>query len=360
MITTLSGPAGYIGQEIRDGFTIAMKQEGGKLGGVPIDLIVEDDGLNPGQGKRVAERFLVSEKIKLLTGIVFTNVATAVVPDVLQAGDFYVSANAAPVNFAGAGCNKNYFVASWLGESVHEATGALANQLGYKRMVLIAPNYQASTEALAGFKRLYKGTVVREIFHALNHTDFSAELAQIRADKPDAVFAFEPGGLGINFQKQYAQAGLQASIPLVETAPPFDSRVMAAIGDAAVGTNLATFWNADFDNATNKRFVSEFAAAYKHQPTVYAAQGYDTARLIGSALKAVGGDLSKADAFRAALLKADFESVRGKFKFGKNHHPIQDFYAAKVVKEAGGALAIKSGARIFEDHGDMHAKDCKL
>jgi branched-chain amino acid transport system substrate-binding protein len=360
MITTLSGPGGYIGEDVRDAFQLAVDEEGGKLGGVAIRLMIEDDGLKPGQGKQIAEKFLNTEKAKLITGIIFSNVAGAVVPDVLDADAFYISPNAAPSNFAGKDCNKNYFVVSWQNDTLHEAAGQNATNLGFKRMVVLAPNYQAGKDAITGFKRFYKGEVVGEIYTSLDQTDFAAEMAQIRAAKPDAVFQFEPGGLGIAFIKQYAQAGLKDTIPMVVAAPSVEQRILGAVGDAALGINVSGHWNIDFDNPANKKFVETFRAKYNRLPTFYASQGYDTAKLLASALKATKGDVTKSDAFRQALRKADFVSVRGAFKFGPNQHPIQDWYSTRVEKDASGALAIKTVAKILSNRGDAYAKDCKL
>ncbi|HXP30318.1 MAG TPA: ABC transporter substrate-binding protein [Stellaceae bacterium] len=360
MVTTLSGPGGYIGEDARDGFKLAIQEEGGNLGGAPVQVLVEDDGLKPGNGKQSAERFLTNDKVKIMTGIIFSNVAEAVVPDVLEAGAFYLSLNAAPSNFSGKGCNKNYFVVSWQNDTLHEAVGANANRLGFKRMFAMAPNYQAGKDAIAGFKRVFKGEVVGEIYNSLDQTDFAAELAQIRAAKPDALYQFEPGGLGITFLKQFAQAGLKDTIPMAVAFPSVDQRILGAVGDAALGLHVSYHWNTDFDNPASKAFVADFEKTYSRVPTTYASQGYDTARLLASALKAVGGDVGKTDAFRAALRKADFVSVRGAFKFGQNQHPIEDWYAGDVVKGADGKPMVKTVAKILTDHVDAYAKDCHL
>jgi branched-chain amino acid transport system substrate-binding protein len=254
-ITTLSGPGGYIGQDIRDAFQLAIDLEGGKLGGVPVQLVTEDDGFKPGQGKQVADRMMKSEKIKLFTGIVFSNIAGATVPDILDNDGIYVSPNAGPSNFAGKDCHKNYFVVSWQNDSLHESAGQNVTVLGHKRAFILAPNYQAGKDALTGFKRFFKGEVVGEAYTRLDQTDYAAEMAQIRAANPDVVFQFHPGGLGIAFLRQYQQAGLLGQIPMVVAAPSMDATIMNAVGDAAVGVNLTTHWNTDFDNPANKRFV---------------------------------------------------------------------------------------------------------
>lgn len=362
LITTLSGPGGYLGAEIRDGFELAVSMGGGTLGGIPVQVIVEDDGFKPGQGKQIADNFLKNEKIKLFTGIVFSNISLATVPDILDAGAIYVSPNAAPSNFAGKDCNKNYYVVSWQNDSLHESAGQNATNLGYKKAFILAPNYQAGKDALAGFKRYFKGEIVGEVYTRLNQTDYAPEMAQIRAAHPDVVFQFHPGGLGIAFMRQYQQAGLLGSIPMVVAAPSMDTTILKAVGDAAIGINISSQWNTDFDNPANKAFMAAWRKKFgtDRLPTFYASQGYDAALAIGAALKGVHGDLSSTDAFRTAMLKADFHSVRGAFKFGNNQHPIQDWYALRVEKGADGKPFIKTIGKIMSNHGDAYAKECKL
>ena len=361
MITTLTTPGGYLGEDVRDGFLLAMAEEGGKrLGGVPVELVVEDDNLKPANGKQIADKMLQQDKIKLLTGIIFSNVAGAAFPTILESGAFYVSPNAGPSNYAGKDCHKNYFVASWQNDTLHESAGQAATNHGYKRMVILAPNYQAGKDALTGFKRYYKGEVQEEIYTKLDQTDFAPELARIRALKPDAVYQFHPGGTGINFVKQYAQSGLIATTPMVVSEVSMEPRILAAVGDAAVGMDVTGHWNVDFPNPASQKFVKDFTARYNRVPTPYAQQGYDTARLIASGLKAVNGDLGKEDAFRAALRKADFVSTRGAFRFGANQHPIQDWYAFKVEKGADGKPVIVTKGKVLTNQGDAYAKDCRM
>lgn len=360
MITTLSGPGGYLGQDIRDAFKLAIDLEGGKLGGVPVELVVEDDALKPGQGKQIAEKMLKTDGIKILTGIVFSNVAGATVPDIVDSGALYVSPNAAPSNFAGKECNANYFVVSWQNDSLHESAGQYATNLGYKKAFILAPNYQAGKDALTGFKRMFKGEIAGEVYTRLDQTDFAPEMAQIRAANPDVVFQFHPGGLGIAFLRQYQQAGLLGKTPMVLAEPSLDATTLKAVGEAALGLSVTAHWNADFDNASNKKFMEAWTKAYNRAPTYYASQGYDAALAIASALKATGGK-TDVPALRTALAKADFQSVRGAFKFGPNQHPVQDWYALKVEKGADGAPVLKTtGTKVLSNHGDVYAKDCRL
>lgn len=360
MVTTLSGPGGYLGQDVRDAFNLAIEMEDGNLGGVPVQLLVEDDALKPGQGKEIAERFMKTERVKLLTGVIFSNVAGAVVPDVLDNGGVYVSPNAGPSNFAGKECHENYFVVSWQNDTLHESAGQNATNLGFKRAFVLAPNYQAGRDAIAGFKRYFKGEVIGELYTRLDQTDFAAEMAQIRAGKPDVVFQFHPGGLGITFARQYQQAGLLDAVPMVVAAPSLDSVILKAIGDAALGVHISSHWNADLPNEASKTFVAAFQKKYGRMPTYYASQGYDTARAIGAALKATGGKIDDTNAFSAAMRKADFQSVRGNFKFGPNQHPVHDWYALRVERGSDGDLAIVTKGKVLENHGDFYAKDCKM
>lgn len=361
-ITTLSGPTGYLGADLRDGFQLAVDLEGGKLGGVPVQVIVQDDGQKPGQIKQIAERMLKTDKIELFTGILSSNLLAAAVPDILDAGGIYVSPNAAPSNFAGKECHKNYFVLSWQNDNLHESAGQNAANLGYKRAFILASNYQAGKDALNGFKRYFKGEIVGEIYTRMDQTDFAPEMAQIRTAKPDVVFHFHPGGLGIAFARQFKQAGLLTTVPLVVPASSLDATIVKALGEDALGTKATTHWNSDFDNAANKRFMDAWQKKYGSDriPTYYASQAYDTALAIASALRATKGDLADKEKFRAAMLKADFESVRGRFKFNTNQHPIQDWYSTSVDKSGDGALSIKTGKNVFENHGDAYAKECKL
>lgn len=360
MITTLSGPAGYLGQDIRDGFNLRVEIENGKLGGVPVDVIIQDDALKPGQGKQIAERMLKADNVRLFTGITFSNVLEAVAPEILDAKAVIVGANAAPSSYAGTECDANYFVIPWQNTAVHEAVASNANDLNVKKIFIVVPNYQAGRDAVDGFKRYFKGTVVGEIYTRLDQTDFSVELTQIRAVKPDAVLEFQPGGLGIAFIRQYQQAGLEASIPLIVSAQALDSHILAAVGDAALGINVSTHWNSDFENAANKLFVTEYTKKYGRTPSIYASQGYDTALAISAALKQNGGKFGDAASFRKAMLSAKIESIRGNFRFGNNQHPVQDWWAATVVRGEDGKPKLVTRKKIMSDHGDSFAASCKM
>lgn len=359
MITTLSGGGSGLGIAVRDGFNLAITQEGGKLGGYPVKLIVADDARKPDKAKQIANQFIKRDQVDIMTGIIWSNLAIAVVPKVVREGIFYISPNAGPSLLAGKGCHENYFNAAWQNDNLHEAMGQYVRDKNFKRVYILAPNYPAGKDALRGFKRYYKSKPIGELYTKLGQKDYAAEIATLRSAKPDAVFFFLPGGMGISFIKQYNQAGLTKEIPLFGPAFSFDQTILSAVGKAALGVMNSSQWNKDINNPANKRFVDDFKKAYGRLPSLYASQGYDTARLIGSAIKAVGGNMSKKDAFREAFRKADFESVRGSFRFGPNHHPIQDIYIRKVVEEDG-LLTNRIVTKAFTNHSDAYVSQCKM
>ncbi len=360
MVTTLSTKAGYLGEEMRDGFKLAIDQENGMLGGIPVELMVEDSGRKPEKAKQIAERYIKKDGVKILTGIIFSNVAMAVVPKVVREDVIYLSPNAGPSQLAGEGCDKNYFSVSYQNDNIDEVVGKYVNDTGHKNVYLIAPNYPAGKDHLAGFKRYYTGEIAAEVYTKLGQADYAAEIAAIRAKNPEAVFFFLPGGMGVNFLKQFSQAGLGESIALYGPAFSFDERILKAVGPAALGVKNGSQWTHDLDNEANKQFVAAYQKAYGRTPTLYASQGYDTARLIGSALKAVNGKLEPIDDFRNALKKADFASVRGNFSFGKNQHPIQDLYIREVIQTPSGEYTNKTIQKVFSNHVDAYAEQCKM
>lgn len=351
MITTLSGGLAGLGIEVRDGFLLALKQSGNK----DVQLVIEDDNGEPARAVQLAEKVIKADKVDVLTGILYSNLAMAVVPGVVAQKKFYLSPNAGPSPLAGAKCSPFYFNVSWQNDAMHEAMGNHANEAGYRKMFILAPNYPAGTDALRGFKRFYKGELAGELYTKLGQTDYAAEIAQIRASGADAVYFFLPGDMSIAFMKQYKQAGV--TMPVTGPGFSLDQDVLGAMGDIALGVKNTSQWSEDLDNPANKAFVDGFRAEYKRRPSIYASQGYDTANLLLSAV--AKASVKDAAAFRAALEAADFKSVRGSFRFGVNHHPIQDVYVREVVK-VDGALTNKLVGKTFTAHQDAYVKDCKM
>jgi branched-chain amino acid transport system substrate-binding protein len=359
MITTLSGPGAALGNDIRDGFNLVVKNAGGRLGGLPVEVVIADDGLRPENGRAIAERMVRRDRIQVLTGIVFSNVMLAVAPVVLPVAT-YISANAGPSQLAGEGCHANYFNVAWQNDNLHEAVGQYVTQQGIRRAYILAPNYPAGRDALTGFKRFFKGEVIAEQYTRLDQLDYAAELAAIRNANPEAVYIFLPGGLGINFIKQYAAAGLRGRVPLYGPGFSFDQDVLPAVGEDALGCFNSSQWALDLPVPANRQFVDTFEREYGRLPSLYASQGYDAALLIGSAIAATRGRVGDRAAFAAALKRADFQSVRGKFRFGNNNHPIQTIYMREVVKDERGRIVNRTIGTAFQDHQDAYASQCRL
>ena len=351
MITTLSGGGAGLGIDVRDGFMLAIKQSGRD----DIEVVIEDDQRKPDVAVQLADKMVQSEKVDVLTGIIWSNLAMAVIPSVTAQGKIYLSPNAGPSALAGKGCNENYFNVAWQNDNLHEAAGAYSNDAGYKNTFILAPNYPAGQDALTGFKRFFDGDLAGELYTKLGQTDYAAEIAQIRASDADSVFFFLPGGMGISFLKQYSDSGVD--LPVVGPAFSFDQGILQAVGDAAMGVVNTSQWNKDLDNPTNAAFVETFQAEYGRLPSLYASQGFDTANLLISALEK--SDVSDMDAFRAALKEADFDSTRGDFAFGPNNHPVQTIYARKVVKE-GDVFTNELIGPALTNHSDAYAAECKM
>ncbi|MGY3549338.1 branched-chain amino acid transport system substrate-binding protein [Bradyrhizobium sp. USDA 4472] len=358
VIVTLSGPAAALGQQVRDGFALAMKDLGNKMDGRDVEVVVVDDELKPDAAVTKVKGLLERDKVDFVVGPVFSNVLQAIHRPVTEAKTFLISPNAGPSTYAGKDCNPFFYVTSYQNDQVHEILGKVAQDRGYKRMYLMVPNYQAGKDSVAGFKLDYKGEIVEESYMPLNTLDFQPELSKISAQKPDALFTFMPGGLGVNLVKQYKQAGLADSIPVL-SAFTVDESTLPAQQDAAVGMFGGANWAPNLDNLQNKKFVAAYEAAYNTVPGTYAFQAYDAAMLIDSAVRAVKGDFSNKDAVAAALKKADFTSLRGSFKFNTNGYPIQDFYLTKVAKRPDGKFQTEIVQKVFENYGDRYAKDCK-
>ncbi|VVE32803.1 ABC transporter substrate-binding protein [Pandoraea eparura] len=357
-IGTLSGPGGALGQDQYDAFMLAIEQKGGKLGGVPVQVIKEDDQLKPDVGVQAAQKLVERDKVSLITGVTFSNVMMAIHKNVTNAGVVMVGSNAGPAPIAGAQCSPNFFSTSWDNDELHEAGGQLSSDLGYKKMYVMAPNYQAGRDAVNGFKRDYKGQIVDEVYTQVNQPDYSAEIAQLQAAKPDAVYVFYPGGMGVNFVKQYRQAGLLGKIPLISVST-IDGSTLPALKELAVGAITSAPYSPDLDNAQNKQFVAAFQKKYHRLPSMYAAQSYDAANLIDSALAKTKGSVADREALRAALKAADFASVRGPFKFASNQFPVAQFYRVDVVKDANGAAFLTKGQIQIKTRADLAAQ-CKI
>ncbi|MDR1967714.1 MAG: ABC transporter substrate-binding protein [Burkholderiaceae bacterium] len=359
LMAELSGPQAALGQDQLDGLSLAVEQKGGKLGGVPVQVLPRDTQLKPEVANQIADELIEKEKASFVVGPSFSNIFMAVNKKLTSAGVIIVGTNAGPAPAAGAQCSPNQFVVSKQNDQFAETMGKYAADKGYKRVIAIAPNYQAGKDFVGGFKRKYTTPLLDEIYTPLNQLDFSAELARIAADPPDAVYAFLPGGLGISFVRAYQQTGLMSKIPLLSVST-VDGTTLPALKDAAVGAKSASSWGPDLPFPANKKFVEDFTAKYKRIPSEYAAYAYDAVLLIDSALARTKGNVSDTKALTAAMRAADFSSVRGKFKFNTNNFPIQDFLAFEVVKDAQGNATLKTIAKPLVDAQDAYVGQCAM
>jgi len=359
MLATLSGPNAVMGTQVRDGFNLALEEAGGKLGGLPTELVVIDDQQKPDVARQAANKLIESDKIDVLLGPLFSSVLNAVLPVANQAKVPMIGLSGAPSSVAGADCSAYFFSSSWQGDTLAEAMGIALQEKNIKKLYVMVPNFPGGKEVVSGVKRHFKGSIVGEVYTPLSQLDFSAELAQLRAAAPDAAFVFYPGGLGIQFIKQYVQAGLKQTIPLY-TAYTIDASTLPAMGEDAIGIETAEFWGASIDNEANRKFVESFRRKYNYPATSFAVQGYDAGRLLDSAIRRVKGKLEDRPAMLAALKAADFSSVRGNFKYNNNQFPIQDLYVGEIVKASDGSPTMRLGRKVLTNHSDPYAAKCPL
>tara|TARA_X000000950_G_scaffold244627_1_gene300941 strand:+ start:180 stop:1325 length:1146 start_codon:yes stop_codon:yes gene_type:complete len=365
-VTTITTPAGVIGKDMVDAVNLAMEDIGGKMAGLDVELIVEDDGFKPAIGKQKTDKLVKQDKVQFVTGFIWSHVLLASQKSALGAGKFLISSNAGPSQMAGKLCHKNFFSTSWQNDQTPMAMGEVLNLNNVKSLYVMAPNYAAGKNMVAGVTRTFKGKIVGKDLTKWGkdaQLDFSAELAKAKASGAEGIFVFYPGKAGGAFIKQYAQAGLQGKIPLYSVFT-VDSialpKLQKANMNGVMGSVMTQFWAPDLDTPQNKKFVSGFKKKYGRYPSFYAAQSYDTIFLIKSAVEAVKGNLSNKDGMRSAMEKANFPSVRGKFSYGNNHFPIQNFYSREVVKDSDGVWTTSVREVVLKNHQDTYAKDCLM
>jgi len=359
-VSTFSGPTAVIGNDMRNSFELGLDHVGRKLGGLPVEVIYEDDQQKPEVGKQKTEKLIESDKVDFIVGFIWSNVLLASLKPIVDSKTMFVITNAGASQVAGQLCSPYVFSTSWENDQTPAAMGLYMNQKGVKTAFLIGPNYAAGKDMLNGMRSTFKGQVIgEELTKWPDQLDFSAELAKVRAANPDAVYVFYPGAAGVQFLNQWVQAGLKGKVQLY-TAFTIDALSLPRMGDNALGIPGAQEWVNDLPNDANKKFVADFKAKYKTYPSFYGAQTYDAVGLINSAITAVKGDLSNKDGMRAEMKKANFASVRGKFTYGNNQYPIQNFYLQEPVKDADGVLTLKTVATIVENDKDKSSAKCPM
>ena len=359
-ISTMSGPPAIIGKHMKDSVEIALDHLGHKMNGMEVEMFYGDDQFKPEVGVQLAEEMLKKNQVDFMSGIIWSNVMMAVVPVVTGAGKIMVGANAGASPLAGAQCNELYFSASWNNDESPEALGKYLNDKGINDLYVMAPNYQAGKDMVAGLKRYYKGRIADEVYTKFQQQDYQAEISQLRAKNPKAVFVFYPGGMGIQFVKQYVQAGLRDQIPLYSVFT-VDETTLPALKEAAIGQYEARFWSPDLNIPASKKYVADFEKKFGYTPSYYGAQSYDAIMLIDSGVRGTKGNLKDTQALVREMRKANYDSVRGKFQFNNNQHPIQDFYLLKAVKSSNkDGVAMQIVQKAFEKHQDAYHQDCKM
>ena len=360
-ITTLSGPAATNGVPMKDSVELALDHLGRKMAGLPVEVIYGDDQFKPDVGKQVADEMLKKHQVHFVAGIVWSHVMLAVAPTVTGAGTFMIGTNAGPNQLAGKGCNELFFTTSWQNDQTPEAMGKYMQDAGLNDVYIMAPNYAAGKDMLTGFKRYFKGRIVDEVYTRVGQLDYQAELSQLRAKNPKAVFVFYPAPMGIQFLKQYSEAGLRGVYPLYSVYT-VDEITIPAIKHAALGQLETRYWSPDLKNPANQRYVADYRKKYGKMPVFYGAQSYDGIMLIDSAVKAVKGNLSDKKGMIAAMRKADYPSTRGKYTYNNNHFPIQNYYLLKAVAgpTPGSDPVMEIQKTVFTNHKDSYAKDCPM
>ncbi len=359
-INTFSGPTAVIGNDMRNSFELALDHLGRKMGGLPVEVIYEDDQQKPEVGKQKTEKVIQSDRVNFITGYIWSNVLLASLKPAVDSQTFLISANAGPHQIAGELCSPFFFSTSWQNDQTPMAMGEHLNQKGVKTVFLLGPNYAAGKDMLTGVKATYKGQIIGEEYTKWpDQLDFSAELSKARAAKPEAIFVFYPGAAGVQILNQYAQAGLKGQIPLY-TVYTIDETTLPLQKDLALGVPGAQEWVNDLPNPANQKFVADFRAKHGHGPSFYGAQAYDAVNLINSAVVALKGDLTNKDAIRNEMRKANYASVRGPYKYGNNHFPIQNFYLQETVKNADGTFGLKTVATIVKDSQDRYHDKCPM
>jgi len=358
-VSTLSGPQALLGKHQLDGFKLALKELNGKLGGIPAEVTENDDQFKPDVARQVAEKVLKKDQADIVTGILFSNVLLAMYKPIVESKTVLLSANAGASQVAGRMCSPYFFSAAWQTDQAPGAVGQYVQQTGARKVFLIASNYQAGQDAATGFRRTFKGSIVQEIYPALTQTDFSAEIAQIAATKPDAVFAFVAGSPAINFVKQYAASGLKKTVPLFSAFTIYGP-YLETMGDAALGSRSAAFWTPDTDNPASRKFVESFRREYGYVPSNISAQAYEAARVIDAAVAQIKGKVEDRAALVKALEQVKFDSIRGPFRYGKNHFPIQNFYATEIARLPDGKLIEAGRGLLLKDDVDPYAQECEM
>src|SRR6266487_624757 len=184
-VSTFSGPTAVIGNDMRNSFELALDHLGRKMGGLPVEVIYEDDGQKPDVGKQKTEKLIQSDKVDFIAGYIWSNVLLASLKTAVDSKTFLITSNAGPSQLAGELCSPYFFSTSWQNDQTPQAMGLYMTQKGVKTAFLIGPNYAAGKDMLTGVRSTFKGQIIaEELTKWPEQLDFSTELSNVRAAKP--------------------------------------------------------------------------------------------------------------------------------------------------------------------------------
>lgn len=336
VVLPMTGQQASTGRQIDAAIKLWVAQNGKKVAGKTVEVIVKDDQSLPDQTRRLAQELVVNDKVVALAGFGITPSAMATAPIATQSKTPMVVMAAATSSITEASpyVVRTSFTLPQAAVSIAE----WANKNGIKKTVTLVADYGPGFDAEKYFAdrvTLNGGQVLEKLRTPLRAPDFAPVLQKVRDAKPDALFVFLPSGQGAAFMKQFAERGLdKAGIRLIATGDVTDDDQLADMGDVALGVVNSHHYSAAHPGATNKKFVDAFQAANKFRPNFMAVGGYDGMRVIYKALEASKGQ--GGDALLAGMKGQIFESPRGPVLIdAQTRDIVQDIYIRKVEKKDG-------------------------
>ena len=339
LLVPQTGPLAANGKDMINGFELFFEQVNYRLAGREIKLIIEDDEGKPATGLTKARGLVEGQGVHLVTGPLSAAIGYAV------AG--YVDSKKVPTIFPIVSAEditqrkrSPYIVRTgWSSAQPSHPFGKwVYDNLGYKKIAMIAYDFAFGWEVAAGFHRSFEeagGQGVQKLWPPLGTADFGPYLAQLRRDV-DAIYCVFSGADALRFGKQFAEAGLKARLPLIGGGTFTDEHVLRVQGDEVLGVVTALHYSAALATPANQKFAKAYEAKFKQVPSYYSEGTYVAGVALKAALEAVGGDIENAEKFLAALRRVDLsDAPRGPMKFDDFGNPVQNIYVRKVERKDG-------------------------
>ncbi|MBC7953081.1 MAG: ABC transporter substrate-binding protein [Rhodospirillaceae bacterium] len=360
VVATLTGPGALAGQDLVDGFNLALKQLGGRFSNQEVRVVLADDKGSPDIARQQVKRLMDRERLDMvLTGVSAPSLATIIKP-LVDARLFVLNLDQSPPALSGAECSQFLFSLAAPVDGLHEAMGQYLAAEHIRRVVVVGPQTGVTNDAVAALKRTFPGEVVAVLSPHPGAATFAPELDHIKQLKPDAIYSLLTGGMGGGFVRAWGASPLKGEIPLFPLWPAVERQMLPAMADAAQDMISIGTWGNDLDSIPNRRLNADFEMEFGRPPSTWAAQGYDAAFLVDSALKATNGKTSNEDALRTALRRADFISARGSFKFNTNQFPVLNYYLRKVSRDAKGRPTHEMRGVVLKEWRDRQAHSCPM